>query len=47
MSRLIMIRHAQVRNTAVSEFLFSRARFSLDVFNALPHLPPGELVTHI
>jgi broad specificity phosphatase PhoE len=37
----------QVRNTAVSEFLFSAPRFSLSVFNALPHLPPGELVTHI
>ena len=37
----------QVRNTSVSEFLFAPPRFSLSVFNALPHLPPGELVTHI
>jgi broad specificity phosphatase PhoE len=37
----------QVRNTAVSEFLFSAPRFSLNVFNALPHLPTGDLATHI
>ena len=37
----------QVRNTAVSEFLFSPPRFSLSVFNALAHLPTGELATRI
>jgi broad specificity phosphatase PhoE len=37
----------QLRNTAVSEFLFSAPRFSLNVFNALPHLPTAELITHI
>ena len=37
----------QVRNTAVSEFLFAPERFSLSIFNALPHLPPGQLVTYI
>ncbi len=29
-----------VRNTSVSEFLFSSDRFSLRTFNALPHLDP-------
>jgi hypothetical protein len=37
----------QVRNTAVSEFVFSAPRFSLNVFNALPHLITPELITHI
>ena len=37
----------QVRNTAVSEFLFSSPRFSLSVFNALAHLPAGALATRI
>lgn len=37
----------QVRNTAVSEFLFSMPRFSLSVFNTLPHLSEDELITRI
>jgi broad specificity phosphatase PhoE len=37
----------QLRNTAVSEFIFSDPRFSLNIFNALPHLTKAELITHI
>jgi broad specificity phosphatase PhoE len=37
----------QLRNTAVSEFVFSEPRFSLNIFNALPHLTTTELITHI
>jgi broad specificity phosphatase PhoE len=37
----------QLRNTAVSEFVFSEPRFSLNIFNALPHLTTAELITHI
>ena len=37
----------QLRNTAVSEFVFSTPRFSLNIFNALPHLTTAELITHI
>ena len=37
----------QLRNTAVSEFVFSAPRFSLSMFNALPHLTTAELITHI
>jgi len=37
----------QLRNTAVSEFVFSAPRFSLNIFNALPHLTTAELITHI
>lgn len=37
----------QLRNTAVSEFVFSSPRFSLNIFNALPHLTAAELITHI
>jgi len=37
----------QLRNTAVSEFVFSNPRFSLNTFNALPHLAAPELITLI
>jgi broad specificity phosphatase PhoE len=37
----------QLRNTAVSEFVFSAPRFSLNMFNALPHLTTADLITHI
>jgi len=37
----------QLRNTAVSEFVFSTPRFSLNIFNALPHLTTVDLITHI
>lgn len=37
----------QLRNTSVSEFVFSAPRFSLSIFNALPHLTTAELITHI
>jgi broad specificity phosphatase PhoE len=37
----------QLRNTAVSEFVFSTSRFSLSTFNALPHLIAPELITLI
>jgi broad specificity phosphatase PhoE len=37
----------QLRNTSVSEFLFSTPRFSMSTFNALPHLTTARLVTHI
>ena len=36
-----------VRNTAYTDFLFSRGRFSLVTFNALPHLATPDLVTFI
>jgi broad specificity phosphatase PhoE len=35
----------RVRNTSVTEFLFSKRRISLDLFNATSHLPP-ELITY-
>jgi len=35
----------RVRNSSVSEFLFSGARFSLFSFNETPHLPDETLVT--
>ena len=37
----------QLRNTAVSEFVFSAPRFSLSIFNSLPHLTTAEWITHI
>jgi broad specificity phosphatase PhoE len=37
----------QLRNTSVSEFLFSPPRFTMSVFNALPHLNDPGLVTRI
>jgi broad specificity phosphatase PhoE len=37
----------QLRNTAVSEFVFSAPRFSMNIFNALPHLTTADLITHI
>ena len=37
----------QLRNTAVSEFIFSNPRFSLSTFNALPHLIAPGLITLI
>lgn len=37
----------QLRNTSVSEFVFSSPRFSLNTFNGLPHLTNSELITHI
>lgn len=36
-----------VRNTAYAEFLFSRGRFSLVTFNAVPHLTDPHLLTFI
>ena len=36
-----------VRNAAYTEFLFSRGRFSLVTFNAVPHLTSPRLVTFI
>lgn len=36
-----------VRNAAFSEFLFSRGRFSLMTFNAVPHLTNPQLLTFI
>jgi broad specificity phosphatase PhoE len=35
----------RVRNSSVSEFLFSEDRFSLASFNETPHLPDAALVT--
>ena len=36
-----------VRNAACTEFLFSRGRFSMVTFNAVPHLTDPQLVTFI
>ena len=36
-----------VRNAAFTEFLFSRGRFSLVTFNAVPHLATPDLLTFI
>jgi broad specificity phosphatase PhoE len=36
-----------VRNAAYTEFLFSRGRFSLVTFNAVPHLTSSDLITFI
>lgn len=33
----------RIRNTSVTEFLFSKGRISLDSFNATPHLAPDEV----
>ena len=35
----------RVRNSSISEFLFSEERFSLASFNETPHLPDGAMVT--
>jgi len=35
----------RVRNSSVSEFLYSGERFSLSSFNETPHLPDAALVT--
>jgi len=35
----------RVRNTSVTEFLFSGDRFSMQSFNGVPHLADGALVT--
>jgi broad specificity phosphatase PhoE len=35
----------RVRNCSLTEFLFTRARISLDLFNAVPHLTP-EAITY-
>ena len=35
----------RVRNTSVTEFLFSRDRFTLDAFNTIPHLDDPALAT--
>ena len=36
-----------VRNAAYTDFLFSRGRFSLVTFNAVPHLSSPDLQTFI
>lgn len=36
----------RVRNAALSEFVFSKERFSLDSFNAIPHLDDPKLHTY-
>lgn len=36
----------QVRNSSVSEFLFSRERWSLRSFNSVPHLADAEMITY-
>lgn len=33
----------RMRNTSITEFLFSRGRITLDLFNAVPHLEPHEI----
>jgi broad specificity phosphatase PhoE len=35
----------RVRNTSITELLYSRQRISLDVFNAVPHLPDPALLS--
>jgi broad specificity phosphatase PhoE len=35
----------RVRNTSITELLYSRDRISLDVFNAVPHLPDPALLS--
>lgn len=35
----------RVRNTSLTELLYSRDRISLDVFNAVPHLPDPALLS--
>jgi broad specificity phosphatase PhoE len=36
----------RVRNCALTEFVFTKGRFSLDSFNALPHLEDSALCTY-
>ncbi len=36
----------RVRNSSVTEFLFSRSRFTLSSFNGTPHLEDGALITY-
>ena len=36
----------RIRNCAVSEFVFTQDRFTLDGFNAVPHLENAELWTY-
>ncbi|MCS7024214.1 MAG: histidine phosphatase family protein [Bryobacteraceae bacterium] len=33
----------RIRNSSLTEFLFTRERMSLDLFNATPHLEPSEI----
>lgn len=37
----------QVRNSSISEYLFSGGRINLHAFNRTPHLKDPELITHI
>jgi len=36
----------RIRNAAVTEFVFTRERITLDTFNCFTHLPQAELVTY-
>jgi broad specificity phosphatase PhoE len=36
----------RVRNTSITEFVFDRGRFTLDCFNAFPHLDDAAMWTH-
>src|SRR5262249_36460319 len=38
--------HWRLRNTSLTEFAFTRERFSLDSFNAVPHLEDPALWTY-
>jgi broad specificity phosphatase PhoE len=37
----------RLRNASLSEFVFSGGRFTLDCFNAMPHLPDRRLWTYL
>jgi broad specificity phosphatase PhoE len=36
----------RVRNSSLTEFVFTRDRFTLDMFNAVPHLDDPDLLTY-
>jgi broad specificity phosphatase PhoE len=36
----------RVRNSSLTEFVFTRDRFTLDMFNAAPHLDDEALLTY-
>ena len=39
--------HWRLRNTSLTEFAFTRDRFSLDTFNGVPHLDDPALLTYV
>ena len=43
----IMELNGFVKNTSITEYVFSKNRISLRAFNTVPHLRQKELVTYV